>query len=104
MLIKYIKTPEHFIPKVRINDGKPEAYFVKKGGEPTGIIVALAKNKVGWSLCSKKDVFRRAMGKTIAIGRAEYYGTNKTQLLSEIPDSIRQEVLDMYERSEKYYK
>jgi len=105
MLIKYIRTLKKYVPQVGINpDGNPYAYLKEVGGDPIGIIVSTARNQVGWSLCNKKDQFNKQIGKLIAINRADYYGTNKTNLLEEVPDSIRLDVIDMYTRSEKYFK
>ena len=61
MLVKYIreKTKED----------------IEKGykGKPTGVIVAINKDHIGWSLCNSKDNFNRNLGKDIAIGRAKKY-------------------------------
>jgi len=54
MLIKYIRE--------KADKGK---------GKPIGVIVALDKNKIGWSLCSKKDSWSKDLGIKIAKGRAE---------------------------------
>lgn len=105
MLIKYIRTPKKYIPQVGINpDGTPCAYLKEIGGNPVGIIVAIDRNQIGWSLCNKKDQFNKHMGRKIAVNRADFYGTNKTLLLKEVPDSIKEEIIKMYDRSEKYYK
>lgn len=105
MLVKYIRTPKKYIPQVGINsDGTPCAYLKTVGEDPIGIIVAIDRNRIGWSLCNKKDQFNKYIGKRIAINRADYYGTNKDLLLEEVPDSIREEIIKMYDRSKKYFK
>lgn len=105
MLIKYIRTPKKYIPQVGINpDGAPYAYFKVVGGDPIGVIVAIDRDRIGWSLCNKKDTFDKQIGLRIALNRAEFYGTNKSFLLEQIPDSIREEIIEMYTRSEKYFK
>ena len=105
MLIKYIRTPKKIKSEiVYMPDGTPTACLKEYGGEPVGVIVSTERNKLGWSLCSKKDRFNKEMGKRIAINRADYYGTNKANVLEEAPNSIREELLKMYDRSNKYYK
>ena len=105
MLIKYIRNPKKFTSEiVYMPDGVPTACLKELGGEPIGVIISTERNKLGWSLCNKKDHFNKEMGKRIAMNRAEYYGTDRNQLLADVPDSIRDEVMKMYDRSKKYFK
>lgn len=105
MLINYIRTPKHYESRLQtLADGSVEAYVVELGGDPIGMIVSTERGKVGWSLCSKHDTFNKVMGKKIAINRAEYYGRNQAECLADAPDSVRQAILKMYERSEKYFQ
>lgn len=74
-------------------------YDVKTGNYiPIGCVVAINKNKFGWSLCGKKDLFVKKMAKKIAINRA-YHGSNVY-----IPDIIWEELHDMRNRAERYFK
>ena len=53
MLIYYIRTPKK---KRAVIDYKMSNYcgtrIIETGGEPIGVIVAIDRNRVGWSLCS----------------------------------------------------
>lgn len=42
-------------------------------GKPIGIVVALDKTRIGFSLCNPLDQWDRKKAKTIAIGRANKY-------------------------------
>lgn len=105
MLIKYIRTPKRYEPKVEIlTDGQPRAYLKEIGGNPIGVVISPEKGKVGWSLCNKKDTFNKEIGKKIALNRADFYGSNIEWIMKIVPKSIIDDVIEMYERSEKYYK
>lgn len=104
MLINYIRTPKKQEAKIIRKDGNISTTIVEKGNNPYGIIVAIARNQVGWAMCSPTDQYDKKLGLNIALNRAEYYGTNKEKLLLEAPYSIRKELLKMYSRSESYYK
>lgn len=105
MLIHYIRTPKKYEVEVKVMDGVPTPVITKiTGGDPIGMIISPAKNIVGWSLCGPYDRFKKTTGLVIAGNRCQYYGTDKEWLLSEVPQSILQEVLDMYNRSTRYYK
>lgn len=104
MLIKYIRTPKHYVTKLVFYDGFPHAYVDEVGGEPIGVIVSTERGRVGWSLCNHKDRFDKTRGKLIAINRADHYGFDRESVMRECPDSIRQEIVKMYDRSEKYFK
>ena len=82
----------------------PRAYLREVGGDPIGVIVSTERGRVGWSLCNHKDHFDKVRGKVIAQNRADHYGNDRDQLLVNCPDSIRQEIIKMYDRSEKYFK
>lgn len=43
----------------------------KSKGNPIGIIIALDKDHIGWSLKNKKDKWNKDIGKQIAINRAK---------------------------------
>ena len=44
---------------------------------PIGIVVALDKNKIGWSLLNPKDKWNKKIGLSIAIGRANKFTDEK---------------------------
>ena len=104
MIIKYIRTPKKAKAELQYINGRPFAFVNEYGGDIIGIVVSTEHNKVGWSLCNKKDRFNKEIGLRIALNRAEYYGTNKNFLLEQVPYSIRKDVIEMYDRSEKYFK
>ena len=105
MLIKYIRTPKCYKPKMEVTlNGMRHAYLEETGGDPIGVIVSTERGKVGWSLCNSKDKFDKKLGKMIAINRADAYGFDKDSLLSNVPNSIFTEVIKMYDRSTRYFK
>lgn len=105
MLIHYIRTPKK---KHAVIDHKMDNYcgarIIETGRDPIGVIVAIAKNKVGWSLCSSRDKFDKERGKMIAQRRAEAYGTDLDKTFESAPYSIRLDIQKMCERSQKYFK
>ena len=76
--------------------------FSKKEA-PIGAIVAIARKKIGCSICSPKDRFNRAVGRNLAAGRA---------VSGEFPEIKNKKVLElidqyweiMKERAKHYYK
>lgn len=105
MLIHYIRTPKK---KHAVIDHKMDnhcgARIIETGGELTGVIVAIGRNRVGWSLCSPYDKFDKEYGKMIAQRRAEAYGTDLNKTFESAPYSIRLDIQKMCERSQKYFK
>ena len=63
---------------------------------PVGVVVATDKDRVGWSLCSKHDEWKKEVGKAIAIGRT----------FEPVPPAktVVKAVEAMRERAAKYYK
>ena len=105
MLINYIRTPHKYVAEVKYDEvGNPYPVINEVGGNPYGVIIATAKNQVGWAMCSPRDYYNKEMGMRIALNRADFYGTDKEALLKEAPYSIREALLKMYDRSERYYK
>lgn len=105
MLIRYIRTPKK---KRAVIDYKMDNHYgtriIETGGDPIGVIVAIDKNKVGWSLCSPRDKFNKERGKMVAQRRAEAYGTDSQKVFENAPYSIILDIQKMYERSQKYFK
>lgn len=96
MLIKYITKNK----AVRYNPITGQAIYPKS--EKIGVVVAIGKNQIGWSLCDPCDTFDKVKGIEIAVLRARLNaatGNNKN-----IPNKILQEVCEMECRSIKYYK
>lgn len=49
------------------------AYVRKESGAPFGVVVATAKNEIGWSRChTTYDCFNKEDGKLIAMARASH--------------------------------
>jgi len=71
-------------------------------GKPVGIVVAVGKGKIGWSLCNKTDRWDKEVGKSLAIGRAIDDGRTEIELRL-IPSTVFPLYLDMVRRSEKYF-
>jgi hypothetical protein len=74
--------------------------------KPIGCIAATGFNKVGWSLCSKKDVFNKRLARTIAIGRSKDAAKAIRAILStrNPPKGFINLIDEMYERSQRYFK
>ena len=63
-----------------------------------GALVALGPNQVGWSKCSKLDIFNKELALNLARGRA--LSKNNPPL----PSSIRKEFSQMCDRAKRYFK
>lgn len=66
--------------------------------KPIGVIIATGRDKIGYSLCNKKDKWNRETGKRIAFGRAEKGST------IWIPNSVKHDYDKMMIRAKKYFK
>jgi len=78
-------------------------------GEPVGVVVAIGRYALGWSLCNSWDVFNKKLGLSMALGRAitagelgpvaadEYYVRN-------LPQSLRELFSDVHDRAKYYFK
>ena len=76
-------------------------YIRDNHGHPKGVLVATARNEVGWSLCARShgDHFDYEKGLTIALNRAANgFDVNK------VPQSIRADFAKMVSRSQAYFK
>jgi len=73
-------------------------YIKNRKNQKIGVLVAKEKDKVGWSLCHKKDIFDKEKALRIAIGRADV-GSNK-----EIPNSVFIDYNEFVDRAKRYYK
>ena len=74
-------------------------YIRNANNHPYGVVIALDRERIGWSRCSRKDRWQRKLGLMIAEGRAT---ANKpcTCTFKEVNDAI----IDMRLRAMKYFK
>lgn len=72
-------------------------YKRNEHGRRIGVVVALDRERIGFSLCNKKDKWDREKALEIALDRAEN-GFDK------IPHSIYLDYYEMYNRSGRYFK
>ena len=95
-------------------------YVRNKQKQRIGVVVAIDKNRVGWSKCnfSMGDKFDRKRGKYIAKKRAEKYVFDPNWRCKEfgsticqdffddrhIPQCVHSDFLDMAERANRYFK
>lgn len=74
----------------------------RKNKQPKGVFAAKLDNrgclKVGWSLCTRRDIFSMDFGKKIAMARLEK-GSVKP-----IPHSITGDYSRFMERTKRYFK
>ena len=72
-------------------------YIRNRKGEKIGVVVALNKWSVGYSLCKKGDRFDKQLGLEIAVGRAEYSTTL-------VPRTVKHIFEKMAIRANRYFK
>ena len=77
-------------------------------GKKFGVVVALDKDILGWSLCNKKDKFDKEKGVAIALGRAalasEMSLSERSNYYDQVPQSLVKVFEEMRERSKKYFQ
>jgi 1,4-dihydroxy-2-naphthoyl-CoA synthase len=83
-------------------------YVRNEQREKIGVVVALGKGKIGWSICYQgdpwdedappADKFDKELGLKIAIGRAER-GSRK-----RIPDAILRTMVESYKAAELHFE
>ena len=73
-------------------------YVKDKKGNRRGVVFAVGKDCVGWSLCCKRDRFDVNFGVEIADGRA----TKGSSV--PIPNIVRPYLEKMKDRANRYYK
>jgi len=75
------------------------SYVRNKKREKIGVVVAIYRDQVGWSLCrTKLDRFDKDLGLRIAYGRAITGSATKP------PTTVMKTYNDMMDRSKAYYK
>lgn len=93
----------------------------KERGRPFGVVVALDKNKIGWSIChnvepwSREEAVKRASGRAMKgyshwIDKFNNYTTSNGRRIGSVKDSklpkltaIMAEMLEMKIRADKYF-
>ena len=84
---------------------KPLIEYVRdETGKKIGCVVALDKWRIGWSLCSKKDVFNKKMARTIAMGRARQMRWRKYELCDRARRYVAPAIVKILDRADRYYK
>lgn len=73
-------------------------YYRDEDGNLKGVVLALDKNLIGWSICNKLDRFDKEFGIGIAYRRAIVGSKVK------MPAMIRPTYDKVVKRAEKYYK
>lgn len=83
--------------------------YYRKDDNLKGVVVAIDKGIIGWSMCDPKDVFSKEQALKIAYGRAEkaleLKGTEKiSEFYHTVPRSLHSLFDKIFERSVKYFK
>lgn len=73
-------------------------YIRNKKGHRIGIVVAIDKDKIGWSLCKKNDVFDLTFGIDMAVVRA------KESTRNNVAHTVKVMYERMAARAERYFK
>lgn len=80
-------------------------YLRDRRGNPRGCVVAIKnplntmeRYRLGWSLCCKRDVFKKKLAVDLAIGRAIRDGSG------EVPESLYELWDEMDMRALKYFR
>ncbi len=93
-------------------------YIKNKKGNLVGVVVSIAKYKIGWSLCNKLDPFDKTRAIEMASGRAKkgrFWSRKKLLelngrdepipvIIRTVPDSVEKYFIKMEERAQRYYK
>jgi hypothetical protein len=105
-----------------MDTGKVIFEYVKdKHGHRRGVVCAVGKNELGWSLCNEKagDKFDKVFALRIAIGRALAYPKYKRRVASSLrdittssedvvlnvaPPGLKNNLLKMKDRAHRYFK
>lgn len=74
-------------------------YLRDKNGSPVGVVVALGKEDIGWSLCNKRDRFNKQRALEIAVGRSYKRNISDTKPVTILPLFNK-----VYARAQRYFK
>jgi len=87
------------------NGKKVLVKYVRFCDKPIGVVVALDKDKIGWSQCCPRDKFDKKRGLEIAIGRAKKGSNVHPAIRSSWDyDIIGETIKEMKERAKRYFK
>ena len=78
-------------------------YIRDEEGNPYGTVVAIDRNKIGFSLCHPNDSFSKSLGTSIARGRAEDNHSLPETTNSHF-DSVLETVEEIEDRAQRYFK
>lgn len=79
-------------------------YIREENGQPRGVVVALGRDKVGWSVCNPRDQFDKQLGRKIAVGRALEGSGTPIPRVGRKRDYVRETLNEMHERAQRYFK
>lgn len=77
--------------------------YLRKNGKPFGTVVAVKGDhgfRIGYSLCSRKDRFKKETGLKIAFGRADTWSV----IPMRTPKEIMEALPGFIARCKKYYR
>lgn len=77
-------------------------YVRGTGNRKIGMVVAVDKGKVGFSLCHNNDEFNAKQAEQMAVGRATKL--SEDEIWRQVPDSVIHSLEKMYDRSLRYFK
>ena len=80
-------------------------YVRDEEGTPFGVVVAVDKESIGFSICHPKDKWNRGIGKLIARNRAlKHFSERKTTVSDKTYKLLTPVLTDVKRRAEKYFK
>ena len=76
-------------------------YVRDEKNQRRGVVVAIGANEIGFSLANKRDKFDKQYGIHLAVQRAFHW---KPSIDDDIPHSVRDDFIEMVDRSMRYFK
>ena len=108
VLVSYLREPDTYSAVLDWTILGPNSHVEITKGAYLGVVVALDKNVIGWSLCSKRDVIDKKKGLSIALNRAVKASLmtayERQDFYESIPFSLDNLIEDMDIRAEEYFK
>lgn len=108
VLVSYLREPDTYVSVLDWTILGPSSHVELEKGAIRGVVVALDKDIIGWSLCSKRDVFNKKIGLSIALNRAVKASSmtayERVYFYNSIPFSLDELTGEMIMRSEEYFK
>jgi hypothetical protein len=80
-------------------------YMRDKKNRPRGVLAAMATTNgcaVAYSLCCRRDIFKKEQGRALALGRLFTHSDTKAPML--LPHSMSKHYHEFVARCEKYFK